>query len=65
MRRPTNKRRYKKMTYTRSIFQSIPQPAKSASEKQTRLSDEEAEYQIPKCECGFEIPENPLNGLPM
>jgi hypothetical protein len=29
------------------LFQSIPQPAKSASKKLTRSSDEEVEYQIP------------------
>jgi hypothetical protein len=29
------------------LFWSIPQPAKSASEKPTRSSEEEAEYQIP------------------
>ena len=29
------------------LFRSIPQPAKSASEKPTRSSEEEAEYQIP------------------
>jgi hypothetical protein len=29
------------------LFRSIPQPAKSASEKPTRSSKEEAEYQIP------------------
>jgi hypothetical protein len=29
------------------LFQSIPQPAKSAAEKLTRSSEEEAEYQIP------------------
>jgi hypothetical protein len=46
--RPINKRRTKKMTCTRSVFFcSIPQPAKSALENPTRLSDEEAEYQIP------------------
>jgi hypothetical protein len=28
------------------LFWSIPQPAKSASKKPTRLSEEEAEYQI-------------------
>jgi hypothetical protein len=29
------------------IFWSIPQPAKSASKKLTKSSEEEAEYQIP------------------
>jgi hypothetical protein len=29
------------------FFRSIPQPAKSASEKPTRSSDVEVEYQIP------------------
>jgi hypothetical protein len=29
------------------LFRSIPQPAKSASKKPTRSSEEEAEYQIP------------------
>jgi hypothetical protein len=29
------------------LFQSIPHPAKSASEKPIRSSEEEAEYQIP------------------
>jgi hypothetical protein len=29
------------------LFRSIPQPAKSALEKPTRSSEEEAEYQIP------------------
>jgi hypothetical protein len=29
------------------LIRSIPQPAKSASEKPTRSSEEEAEYQIP------------------
>jgi hypothetical protein len=62
-RRPTNKRRSKKMICTRSVFRSIPQPAKSALEKLTRSSNEEAPN--PKSECGFEIPENPLNDLPM
>jgi hypothetical protein len=46
-RRPTNKRRSKKMTCTRSAFRSIPQPTKSALEKPERSSDEEAEYEIP------------------
>jgi hypothetical protein len=32
------------------LFQSIPQPAKSASEKPTRSNEEEAEYQIPNSE---------------
>jgi hypothetical protein len=45
--RPTNKRRFKKMARTRSVFWSIPQPTKLASEKPTRSSDEEAEYKIP------------------
>jgi hypothetical protein len=47
VRRPTNKRRSKKMTCTRNVFRSIPQPAKSALEKPTRSSDEEVEYKIP------------------
>jgi hypothetical protein len=46
VRRPTNKRRSKKVTCTRSVFRSIPQPAKSASEKPTRSSNEEAKYQL-------------------
>jgi hypothetical protein len=29
------------------LFRSIPQPAKSASEKPTRSSEEDTEYQIP------------------
>jgi hypothetical protein len=29
------------------LFRSIPQPAKLASEKATRSSEEEAEYQVP------------------
>jgi hypothetical protein len=29
------------------LFRSIPQPVKSTSEKATRSSEEEAEYQIP------------------
>jgi hypothetical protein len=47
VRRLTNKRRFKKMACIRSVFQSIPQPVKLASENPTRSSDEEAEYQIP------------------
>jgi hypothetical protein len=34
-------------------FRSIPQPAKSASEKPTRSSEEEAEYQIPNLNVYF------------
>jgi hypothetical protein len=30
-----------------ALFQSIPQPTKSALEKPTRSSEKEAEYQIP------------------
>jgi hypothetical protein len=45
---PTDERRSKNMTCIRSVlFQSIPQPTKSPSEKPTRSSEEEAEYQIP------------------
>jgi hypothetical protein len=43
VRRPTNKRRSKKMACTRSaFFLSISHPVKSALEKPTRSSDEEA-----------------------
>jgi hypothetical protein len=47
VRRPTNKRRSKKLTCARGAFLLIPQPAKLASERPTRSSDEDAEYQIP------------------
>jgi hypothetical protein len=47
VRKRANKRRSKKITYTKSVFWSISQPAKSASEKPTRSSDEEVEYEIP------------------
>jgi hypothetical protein len=43
VRRPINKRKFKKMTCTRSAFLSIPQPTKSATKKPTRSSDEEVE----------------------
>jgi hypothetical protein len=45
------------------LFRSITQPAKSASEKPTRSSEEEAEYQILRSV--FEIPKNLLNCRPM
>jgi hypothetical protein len=45
------------------LFRSITQPEKSESEKPTRLSEEEAEYQILRSV--FEIPKNPLNCRPM
>jgi hypothetical protein len=37
----------KKLHIPEVLFRSIPQPAKSTSEKPTRSSYEEAEYQIP------------------
>jgi hypothetical protein len=43
---PTNKRRSKKWHVSEVFSQSIPQSAKSASEKPIRSSEEEAEYQI-------------------
>jgi hypothetical protein len=46
LRRPANKRRSEKWQAPEVLFRSIPLPAKSASEKPTRSSEEEAEYQI-------------------
>jgi hypothetical protein len=37
----------RKWQVPKMLFRSIPHPAKSASEKPTRSSEEEAEYQIP------------------
>jgi hypothetical protein len=42
-RRPTNKRRSKKMTCPNVLFLSIPHLAKSTSENPTRSSEDEAE----------------------
>jgi hypothetical protein len=46
VRRPTNKRKSKEITCTRSAFLSIPHPAKSVSENPTRSIEDEEEYQI-------------------
>jgi hypothetical protein len=46
-RRPTKKRRSKKITSPRGALSVNPTTHKTASEKPTRSSEEEAEYQIP------------------
>jgi hypothetical protein len=62
---PTNKRRSKKMTCTRSAFSINPTTCKISIGKANKIKQRRSRVSNPKFECVFEIPEALLNCCPM
>jgi hypothetical protein len=62
---PTNKRRFKKMTSTRSAFTINPTTHKISTKKSNKIQRRRSRITNPKLECVFEIPEDSLNCSPM
>jgi hypothetical protein len=64
-RRPTNKRRSKKMTCTRGAFSINSTTYNINFRKANKIKRWRSKVPNPKFECGFEIPKNLLNDLAM
>jgi hypothetical protein len=63
--RPTNKRRSKKITYTRSALPVNPITHKISIRKINKIKRRRSRIPNPKFKCVFEIHENSLNCCPM
>jgi hypothetical protein len=64
-RRPTNERRSKKMTSSRSALSVNPTTRKISIGKANKIQRRRSKILNPKLKSVFEIPENPLNCCPM
>jgi hypothetical protein len=64
-RKPTNKRRSKKMTNTRSALLVNPTTRKISIRKTNKIQPRRSRISNQKLECVFEISKDPLNCRPM